>query len=87
MRVTNLVYLSAIIGLILIMQSGCVEEKTPWDIHMEKGEQFLQEQKFTQAEAELKAALSEVETPGRKRSTSSQVPHHAGHPLRYSGGL
>jgi len=51
----------ALVGFLVLGFSACGEEKTPWDSHMEKGEQFLQEQKYEQAETELQAAVLEAE--------------------------
>ena len=43
---------------------ACTEEQTPWDLHIEKGEQLLKKRQFAQAESEFKAALLEAEEAG-----------------------
>jgi len=56
--------------VLVLSLSSCGQDPTPWDRHMDKGEQYLKEKKYGPAETEFRTALLEAE---KLEDSNSQI--------------
>jgi len=60
-------------GTVLIGLTGCEDARTPWEMHMDSGELRMQQNRFQEAEDELKTALQEAEKFGEQDNRLPQT--------------